>query len=220
LYFEHLINKLQYRPVKSNLWAIGPRWPLTALDGPRRTCDGSRRTRNVRTIGYGIRCLGWRQVQTKYCQIVDPINRLKRFIYCCFYKSYQEDFFDTIDVDETSVEIKFSSYSNYRKPGLLGPAGGKKGKPKHNFKVHLFGGISRQGLTPLIIFTGIMYTSDLQSFLSASILPFIRRKFPYGHRFFMDNDPKNTSHSFRRFIILNNINHFETPPQSPDLMPI
>ena len=71
--------------------------------------------------------MSWRKVQTKYCQIVDPINRLKRFIYCCFYKSYLEDFFDTIDVDETSVEIKFSSYSNYRKPGLLRPAGGKIG---------------------------------------------------------------------------------------------
>jgi hypothetical protein len=117
--------------VKSKLGAVGPSMAPTAL-------DGSRRTRNVRTIGYGIRCLGWRQVQTKYCQIVDRINRLKRFIYCCFYKSYQEDFFDTIDVDETSVEIKFSSYSNYRKPGLLRPAGGKIGKPRHNFKVHLF----------------------------------------------------------------------------------
>lgn len=36
----------------------------------------------------------------------------------------------------------------------------------------------------------------------------------------MDNDPKHTSHSTRRFIILNNIYHFETPPQSPDLIPI
>ena len=36
----------------------------------------------------------------------------------------------------------------------------------------------------------------------------------------MDNDPKHTSHSTKRFIILNNINHFETPPQSPNLMPI
>ena len=26
----------------------------------------------------------------------------------------------------------------------------------------------------------------------------------------MDNDPKHTSHSTRRFIILNNINHFKT----------
>jgi len=36
----------------------------------------------------------------------------------------------------------------------------------------------------------------------------------------MDNDPKHTSHSTKRFIILNNINHFETPPQSPNLIPI
>ena len=90
-----------------------------------------------------------------------------------------------IDVDETSVEIKFSSNSNYRKPeiGLLRPAGGKLGKPKHNFKVHLFGGISRQDLTPLIIFTGTMFSGDFQNFLTASILPFIRLKFPYDHRF-------------------------------------
>ena len=61
---------------------------------------------------------------------------------------------------------------------------------------------------------------DFQNFLSVSILPFIREKLPYSHRFFMDNDPKHTSHSTKRFMILNNINHFETPPQSPDLMPI
>ena len=36
----------------------------------------------------------------------------------------------------------------------------------------------------------------------------------------MDSNPKHTSHSTKSFIILNNINHFETPPQSPDLMPI
>jgi hypothetical protein len=65
-----------------------------------------------------------------------------------------------------------------------------------------------------------MYSSDFQSFLTACILPFIRRKFPTGHRFFMDNNPKHTSLSTRRFIILNNINHFDTHPQSPDQMPI
>ena len=97
---------------------------------------------------------------------------------------------------------------------------GKLGKPKHNDKVHLFGGIARQGLTPLVIFTGTMYSKDYQNFMSVSILPFIRQKMPYYHRFFMDNDPKHTSHSTKRFMLLNDINHFETPPQSPDLMPI
>jgi hypothetical protein len=42
-----------------------------------------------------------------------------------------------------------------------------------------------------------------------------RQHFPYGHRFYMDNDPKYTSKSTKRFILLNNINHFPTPPESP-----
>ena len=65
-----------------------------------------------------------------------------------------------------------------------------------------------------------MLSKDFQNFLAASILPFIRRKMPFNHRLFMDNDPKHMSHSTRKFILLNDINHFETPPQWPDLMPI
>ena len=95
---------------------------------------------------------------------------------------------------------------------LLRPSGGKLGKPKHNYKVHLFGGISRHGLTPLVIFTGTMYSKDYQNFLSASILPFIRKKLQYYHRFFIDNDPKHKSNSTKRFMMMNDINHFETPP--------
>jgi hypothetical protein len=177
---------------------------------------------SVRTISNAIKFLGWRRVLTKYCQIVEPRNRVKRFIYCGFCKTYGENFEDTIDVDETTVELRFCKNTNYRKSksSLLRAEGGKLGKPKHNFKVHLFGGISRHGLTPLVIFTGRMFSKDFQNFLSVSILPFIRKKLPYSHRFFMDNDPKHTSNSTKRFMILNNINHFETPPQSPDLMPI
>jgi len=76
------------------------------------------------------------------------------------------------------------------------------------------------GLIRHFYLTGRMFSKDFQNFLSVSILPFIRKKLPYSHRFFMDNDPKHTSNSTKRFMILNNINHFETPPQSPDLMPI
>ena len=34
------------------------------------------------------------------------------------------------------------------------------------------------------------------------------------------SDPEHTSRSTKIFMILNNINHFPTPPESPDLMPI
>ena len=75
-------------------------------------------------------------------------------------------------------------------------------------------------LAPLVMFTDRLYSKDYQDILSASILPFIREKLPNNHCFFMDKDPKHTCRSTQRFIILNDINHCMTPPQSPDLMSI
>ena len=175
-----------------------------------------------RTISDAIRRLGWRKVPTRYCQIVEPRNCLKRFIYCCLCKKYKKKFENTIDADETTVELRLTGNANFTKPsvGLLTAAHGKIGKHKHNYKIHLFGGISRHGLTPLVMFTGRMYSEDYQRFMAASILPFIRTKLPYNHEFYMDNDPKHRSRSTESFMILHGINHFETPPQSPDLMPI
>ena len=36
---------------------------------------------STRTICKCINKLGWRKVSTKYCRIVSPINKIKRFIY-------------------------------------------------------------------------------------------------------------------------------------------
>jgi hypothetical protein len=169
------------------------------------------------TICRALKLIGWREVQTKYCQIVRPANRMKRFIYACLAKRFGETFDDAIVVDECTVELKMYNQTNWRKDDqpFLRAAGGKLGKPKHNVKVHLFGGISRKGLTPLITFGGTMCSKDYQNWLGLSIRPFIREKFPYRHRFLMDNDPKHTSNSTKRYIKLNNINHFPTPPESP-----
>jgi hypothetical protein len=87
--------------------------------------------------------------------------------------------------------LRIFNPTNWRKDDqpLWRVAGGKLGIPKHGFKVHLFGGISRRGLTPLIAFKGKVCSSDYQNWLSFSVKPLIRQKFPYRHRFFMDNDP-------------------------------
>ena len=60
----------------------------------------------------------------------------------------------------------------------------------YNLKVNLFGGISRKSLTSLVIFQKIMCSGDFQKLLRLSVIPHIREKYPYRHRFFMDNDPK------------------------------
>jgi hypothetical protein len=83
-------------------------------------------------------------------------------------KINNENFDDVIDVDECTVEMRGFSAKNWHKTTnnkLLRAWVGKLGKPKHNLKLHLFGGISRRGLTPLEIFTGIMYENDYQNFL-------------------------------------------------------
>jgi len=50
------------------------------------------------TICRALKLIGWRKVQTKYCQIVRPANRMKRFIYACLAKRFWETFDDAIDL--------------------------------------------------------------------------------------------------------------------------
>ena len=67
-------------------------------------------------------------------------------------------------VDECTVEFKIYNPTNWRKGDRqLRAAGGKLGKRKHGFKVHLFCGLSRKGLTPLIIFGATMCSGDYQN---------------------------------------------------------
>jgi len=55
-------------------------------------------------------------------------------------------------------------------------------------------------LAPLVMFTDTLYSKDFQDILSTNILPFIREKLTFYHRFFMDNDPKYTRRLTQRFI--------------------
>ena len=63
----------------------------------------------TKTVRNYIHKLGWRKVNTKYCQIVSPVNRLKRYIYACFCKIYNETYDDILVIDETTVEIRLAS---------------------------------------------------------------------------------------------------------------
>ena len=133
---------------------------------------------STRTISRALQQMGWRKVATKYCQIIRAVNRVKRFIYACLSKRFKDDLDDAIVVDECTVELKLYNPANWRKDDQeLRAAGGKLGKPKHGIKVHLFGGISRKGLTPLIALQGTMCSGDSQNWLS------FRRILDYKFRF-------------------------------------
>ena len=60
---------------------------------------------------------------------------------------------DVIWTDESTVMIDPYSLKCYQQEGEQRKL---KARPKHPVKVHMWGGISPRGATPIIIFSGIM----------------------------------------------------------------
>jgi hypothetical protein len=79
------------------------------LKNPFITCNKIRNKLNlvakVRTIRGYVKKLGWRKVTTKYCQIVSFDNRVKRFIYCCLCKIYNEKYENVVAIDEDDLDL-------------------------------------------------------------------------------------------------------------------
>ena len=115
--------------------------------------------------------------------------------WCQTQLANSEQFHNVIFTDECSVQLEQHSKLCFRKK--LQPRALKQ-RPKHPVKVHIWGGISCQGATKIVIFTGIMNAIWYGQILSTSLLPFIRKCYPEGHC----------------------LQQHKTPPESPDLNPI
>ena len=61
-----------------------------------------------------------------------------------------------------------------------------------------------------------LYVNILENFLT----PFIQEKFPQGHRFMQDNDPKHTSRLAKVYMEEQSVNWWKTPASSADINPI
>ena len=73
-------------------------------------------------------------------------------------------------------------------------------RAKHPVKVHIWGGITKEGQTGICVFEGIMDLFLFIEILEIMLVPFIEAKYPTHHKFMQDNDPKHTSHHVQDFI--------------------
>ena len=74
-----------------------------------------------------------------------------------------------------------------------------KYKHKHPPKIHAWAGISKRGATHLVMFSGTMNATKYGDILSTSLVSFVQKKYPDGHRLYQDNDPKHTSKYVQNF---------------------
>ena len=159
--------------------------------------------------------MGWVSTKPRYCQLIRDINKEKRLIWCEQLKANNDKFLDVIWTDECTVELQRHSLRCFRKKKQC-----KKLKPKHPLKLHIWGGISSRGATPVVIFKGILVATKLLKIYENSLLPFIKKAYPYQHRLMQDNDPNHTSRVAQNYLETNGITWWKTPPESPDLNPI
>ena len=139
------------------------------------------------TLKRARRELGWVTSSPKYCQLIREVNKQKRLEWCTKMLGEREDFCNVVWTDESTVMIDPHNRKCYRKEGQ---AHKLKAKPKHPAKVHVWGGISPRGATPIIIFSGIMISTRYVDILKTALVPFLQETFPDGHRFQQDNDPQ------------------------------
>ena len=161
--------------------------------------------------------LQWVVVRTKTGPMISDINKVKRMEFAKQCIAAKDTFDDVIWSDESSVQLVRHTRTVRVKVGKQ-----QQYKPvaKHAVKVHVWAGISKRGATKICIFDQIMNAEVYVSIMEDFLVPFISSKFPDGHRYMQDNDPKHTSRLAQAYLKKQGINWWRTPASSADINPI
>lgn len=125
-----------------------------------------------------------------YCQVIRSENKAKRLEWARLHQG--DRFEDAIFTDESSIQLESHRRFCCRKGE---PPKNKPRLVSHfmqpcslfichaDQKVHVWGGLSFRGPTGICIFEGIMDADMYVDILEKTLIPFINKVFPDGHRF-------------------------------------
>jgi hypothetical protein len=131
----------------------------------------------------------------KYGQLISHKNVKHRLDWCIQQLVLKDMYRDVIYVDESCVEMCSSGRLFFHQYGQnLDRLPGKAPKPKHSYKVNVWGGISYRGRTDICIFTGIMDSEIYQKILEDNLLPFASAKYPDGFRLYQVRNNQILAH--------------------------
>lgn len=131
------------------------------------------------------RRLNWSAKHMKYGQLISHKNVRLRCDWCFQQLISKDTYPNVVYVDESTVEMCSSGRLVFNQHGSnLDRLPAKSPKPKHSYKVNLWGGISYREPTDICVFTGIMDSEIYQNILEDNLLPFTSVKFPDGFRLY------------------------------------
>ena len=109
---------------------------------------------SISTVKRARKALGWSAKKTRYCALITEVNKEKRMTWCLDRIAEGDlQLSDVIWTDESSIQLESHWKITYQKkdhPVHLA------GRPKHPPKIHVWGGISSRGATPIVMFTGTL----------------------------------------------------------------
>ena len=119
-------------------------------------------------------------------------------------------------MDESIIQLENHRTFLYRK---VREAPRPKARAKHPYKVMVWAGIPKKGATNIALLNCSVSSTVYQEVLPTHLLPFLRERLPNG-RLQQDNAPCHVSKATQKFLEVNNIPPFHTPPESLDCNPI
>ncbi len=105
-----------------------------------------------RSIRRYLNALGWKNIRSKYCQVVSKKNRLERIAFANVALAFNDKFLNSILIDESTVQSTKNAHKIWNKKFPDETRLGLIEKFSLPESVHVIVGISRRGPTPLIIF--------------------------------------------------------------------